>query len=43
MFDLERAAELSEWNERNLAKENQGLQDLIGRNRMRCGPRLGYG
>lgn len=35
LFDLERSVEMSEWNGRKLARENEGLQDLISRNRKR--------
>lgn len=36
LFDLERSVEMSDWSERKLAKENEGLQGLISRNRKRC-------
>ncbi|CAN0148114.1 unnamed protein product, partial [Ectocarpus fasciculatus] len=35
LFDLERSVEMAEWSERKLAKENEGLQGLISRNRQR--------
>ncbi|CAM9243565.1 unnamed protein product, partial [Hapterophycus canaliculatus] len=35
LFDLERSVEMADWSERKLAKENEGLQGLISRNRKR--------
>ncbi len=35
LFDLERSVEMTDWSERKLAKENEGLQGLISRNRKR--------